>query len=617
MAEKPSGQLARGHKDEVLEASRVSRFAITSPAVWASAVAAPAFALLEAAFLAIGPAQLPLQSALSAALLGALVPAALFAGVAFVYFRRTGGTITRGRAGALAVTDILVIFAFSFIGVFRGPSNDLWAWGHLLGVAFAASVNMIVLAGTTEPSMRAALLPSLALPAAALGLFALLALAPRDLIFTAAFFVPVFAFAAALWVRVVVAPFRRNFNEDGLGLLHSVLDAWAGWSRAQGSADPALGTLRMEAFFARHGQAREVGFQAVRFDQHEGSKLLWFLPELHPGPYADLGGSDLPAKAAASLSEVADEVATFHGASTHADNPTGREELAKVLVRVNAALEAGKEAVLARRAIRAQSAPFQVMAQRLGTHVVLAQSRAPLSSDDIDLELGHAIVRDGKAAGFDEVVLLDGHNAVEADLGRIEAGSREGGVLRTLCAEAAGLAAAAPQGALRVGWARVTLERAERLEFAVGSQGILATVTEVDGQRTAWVLLDGNNLKSGLRAQLLRALEGKVAMAEVFTTDNHAVNTTMGADNEVGSRLDNARLVGWVVEAVEDATADLQDAEVTAASGRVPGVKVFGPGLTVKISETIQAAVRLMIPAYILTTGAAIAACVTLAVALT
>jgi len=613
------GQLARGHKDEVLEASRVSRFAITSPTVARSAAAASAVALFEAAFLAFGPPRLALETALLAALLGSLMPAALFAGLAFAYFRRTGGTITRGRSAALAVTDVAVVFAFSLVGAFRGPSNDLWAWGHLLGVAFAGSVNMIVLAGTTEPSLRFALLPSLALPAAALGAFATLALAPPDLVFTSAFFVPVFAFSAALWVRVVVTPFRRNFNEDGLGLLHSVLDAWAGWSRAPGSADPALGTLRMEAFFGRHGKAREVGFHAVRFSQVGGRRLLWFTPELHPGPYADLGGSDLPAKAAASLSDLADEVATFHGPSTHDENPTGREELAKVLVRVGPALEsaAGGGEGLARTSVRRASAPFQVMAQRVGSHLVIAQSRAPLSSDDIDLVLGRQIEADAKAQGVDEVVLLDGHNAVAADLGRIEAGSAEGGALRRLCAEAVALAGAAPQGALRAGWARVGLERGERLEFAVGSQGVFATVTEVEGQRTAWVLIDGNNMKSGLRAQCLGALEGKVTHAEVFTTDNHAVNTTMGAENEVGSKADNAPLVAWVVEAVDRAVADLQPATASATSARVAGVKVFGPGLTAKISETIRAAVRLMIPAYLITTGGAVAGCLALAVLLT
>lgn len=613
MAGEPHGLLTRGHKDEVLEASRVSRFAITSPSVATSAAAALLVALVEAAFLAFGPPRLALESALVAALLGSLMPAALFAVLTFGYFRRTGGTITKGRAGALAVTDVTVVFAFSLSGVLRGPSNDLWAWGHLLGVAFAASVNMIVLAGTTEPSLRSALLPSLALPAAALAAFAGFALAPTDLLLTAAFFVPLLAFAAAFWVRIVVTPFRRNFNEDGLGLLHSVLDAWAGWSRAPGSQEPALGTLRMEAFFSRHGQAREVGFHAVRFQQAGGRRLLWFLPELHPGPYADLGGSDLPAKAARSLADLADDVVTFHSATTHDENPTGREELAKVLVKVGPTLEAAQAATQAGKSVVVEAPPFHLLAQPMGNAVILAQSRAPLSSDDIDLALGRQIQSEAKAAGFEEAVLLDAHNAVESDLGRIQAGSSEAGVLTKGAAQAAGKARLSPQGALRVGWARVTPSPAERLEFAVGSQGIHATVTEVEGQRTAFVLIDGNNLKSGLRGQFLSALEGTFDHGEILTTDNHAVNTTMGADNEVGSKAGNARLLAMVIEAVEAACADLKVAQASACSARVAGVKVFGPGLTVKISETIQAAVRLMIPAYGLTTLGAIAGCAALA----
>jgi putative membrane protein len=151
----------------------------------------------------------------------------------------------------------------------------------------------------------------------------------------------------------------------------------------------------------------------------------------------------------------------------------------------------------------------------------------------------------------------------------------------------------------------------------VGPRGVVAAVTEAGGQKAAWVLIDGNNLKGGLRSEVLEALKGKVDLAEVFTTDNHAVNTTMGADNEVGSRRDNVPLVGLIVRAVEQAVADVSEATGAPASGEVQGVQVFGPGLTVRISATINAAVSVMVPAYIATTAAAILGCAAMALLLT
>jgi putative membrane protein len=131
----------------------------------------------------------------------------------------------------------------------------------------------------------------------------------------------------------------------------------------------------------------------------------------------------------------------------------------------------------------------------------------------------------------------------------------------------------------------------------------------VGEQKTAYVLIDGNNLKAGLRQAMLEAVEGAVDDAEVLTTDNHAVNKTMGADDEVGSRGDNTPLVDEVAAAVKEAADDLRPSSVAWASGSVSDVRVFGPGLTVKMSATINSAVSVMIPTYIACMCAALLGC--------
>ncbi len=618
MAAGKPGLLDRGHDDAVLRASEVSRFAVSSPSAAFGVVAACVLGGLEFALLAYGPPGLEVGRAATAALAGVLLPALLGAGAALNFYRQLGGTITARRSVTLAVTDLVVIVAFTLVGsLVPSAAGGFWIWAVLVGAAFAASVNMIVLAGTADPNLPRALAPALTMPAGCYAVFLGLEFITPLQFYIAILFVLVFAAASALWVRIVVAPFARNFKENGLELLHAVLDAWAGWSARSSKGEPPLGALKMEAFFARHGQPKDVRFDALRFAQEGGGKLLWFVPELHPGPYADLGGSDLPAKAAASLAEVAPQVAVFHGASTHDENPTGRDQLSKVFVRVAPALEPAKSVPTATASVRRASGGFTVTAQKIGGALILAQSRAPRSSDDLDLGVGRDVREAVARAGFPQSVLLDGHNSVEGDLGRVHAGSAEARELVSLCVEAAREVAGLPEAPLKVGWTALALAPPDRAEYAVGAQGILAAVTEVAGQKTAWVLIDGNNLKGGLRAEMQEALKDKVALAEIFTTDNHAVNATMGADNEVGSKRDNVRLVGLVTSAVEKALAEIRPSSAAFASGTAPEVQVFGPGLTVRISATINAAVAVMIPSYLATTCAALLACVALAVLLT
>ena len=63
------------------------------------------------------------------------------------------------------------------------------------------------------------------------------------------------------------------------------------------------------------------------------------------------------------------------------------------------------------------------------------------------------------------------------------------------------------------------------LKDGMGAGGITATVVQVGKQKTAYVVIDGNNMISGLREKILAALTSVgFDESEVFTTDTHAVS---------------------------------------------------------------------------------------------
>jgi putative membrane protein len=609
--------LNRTNADALLRASAISRFSISSPPVVSSFGACIVLGFFEFALLAFGPPGLDLPSAAIAALLGVLFPAIASGAATFNFMRQIGATITLGRVMLLAAMDVAIVFAFTIVGsAVTTSTHDAWTWAIVTAVAFAASVKMLVLGATSDPRIERALAPSLVLPGLCLAIFSGLGILTPVQATLGIMFVLVFAGFSALWVGIVIAPFARNFAEDGLALLHSLLDAWAGWSKPS-PASPAVGTVQMEAFFARNGRPREVRFEVLRFRQEGGRKVLWFCPELHPGPYADLGGSDLPAKAAAGLARLADETVVFHGASTHDENPTGRDQLSKVFEAVGPTLEKASSEERATRSIRVERAGVTVLAQRIGKLVILGATRAPKSSDDVDLGVGRNIATAVAGAGLGRALFLDGHNCVDEGLGRTELGSKEARELEEGCLHAAADVAKLKEAPLSVGFANAVPDATYLKEFAIGRRGICVTVLESGGHKTGYVLIDGNNLKAGLRSELLRAVERAVDRAEVFTTDNHAVNTTMGADNEVGSRRDNVVLIKEVERLTLAAVADLKLASAECATGTVQDVQVFGEGLALKISATINAAVAVMTPAYVATTAAAFLACSVLAALLT
>ena len=74
-------------------------------------------------------------------------------------------------------------------------------------------------------------------------------------------------------------------------------------------------------------------------------------------------------------------------------------------------------------------------------------------------------------------------------------------------------------------------------------------VVEVDWQRTAYVLLDGNNIEAGVREVLRGAVLEMVDEAEVMTTDSHVVNTITGT-NPIGLNVPAAEFLPFILRGV-------------------------------------------------------------------
>jgi putative membrane protein len=137
----------------------------------------------------------------------------------------------------------------------------------------------------------------------------------------------------------------------------------------------------------------------------------------------------------------------------------------------------------------------------------------------------------------------------------------------------------------------------------IGPLGVRVAVTRVAGVEAAYVLIDGNNMIPGLRADLLEAVRDVTGIdhVEVMTTDNHVVNRTR-ADNRVGERVDEAELARIVRSIATDARDDVEPVAVGGGTERAT-VTVFGNDRTETLATQANAALSL---------GAALAAAVTL-----
>ena len=145
----------------------------------------------------------------------------------------------------------------------------------------------------------------------------------------------------------------------------------------------------------------------------------------------------------------------------------------------------------------------------------------------------------------------------------------------------------------RTGVSHLTLPYSREQGF--GDLGIQVLVVEVAGQRTAYVLIDGNNMAEGVRDTLLAGILTIVDNAEVMTTDSHVVNTITGK-NPVGMQVPVSEFLPFVMKAVREAADDVAPAESAASTAQCDHIVVFGSNRISQLASTVNAMLVFVAP---------------------
>jgi putative membrane protein len=144
------------------------------------------------------------------------------------------------------------------------------------------------------------------------------------------------------------------------------------------------------------------------------------------------------------------------------------------------------------------------------------------------------------------------------------------------------------------------------LEDGMGPGGITVLVVRTRQQKAAYVVIDGNNMVSGLRERILSMLSSMgIDEGEVYTTDTHSVSAlvlTKYGYHPVGEVMDNEKLVDCVKQVAHSALSSLEAVKVACRSITVPSVKVLGAKqletLCLLIDRTLQKAKRGVVPTF-------------------
>lgn len=472
-----------------------------------------------------------------------------------------------------------IIFAYSF---------TLWL-RHTILVATSNSDHLLSLPASISQPMLGVAFVSLA------SLFHPIRLSNLDILFTG-IFMSIFFIASVSYTEMASALIRRNFNYNGLDLVKYFLNQLTDKS------------LELEDFFKTFSERVDAHLGVVCFKIGDEIKAVVVVPSVHPGPFGNLGGSDLPAKIADGLRDYSANVLTFHGPATHDMNPSSSKECQRIIAGVRRCIESVKYTSKCSKFVRVDDG-MQVCAQLFGNSVLLIHTSSPEPTDDVDYATGTTAIMTAKEKVKD-ALFADAHNCVELGSGTIFFGSGRSFKMLSLVKNAVSRAIENESEGIKVGYAH---RDGFSIDDGIGKQGVQVLVVETGNQRSAYILWDGNNMVPKLRESILSAINEIVDEAEVLTTDNHAVNLAMDGYNPIGLHKSREEIIKITRGVVEEALSDLEECEVGMSTGIVKDLNVIGFGNTVRLTTVINSTVSLLKKATAVIIASAVLACLLLA----
>lgn len=358
------------------------------------------------------------------------------------------------------------------------------------------------------------------------------------------------------------------------------------------------------------GEDRDVEVSVLKFN-HNGPKAVVAVPMVHPGPFKNIGSSLLPYALKKAIEEKFNCVACVPlGSLGHELDLASQVQSKKLIDHVVKMMDFKVYEDVATPLIKVNDGLSTACCQVFGDTVFISFSLSPHTTEDFPQSLTLFVREEAEKLGFKSCLVINAHNSINGELNLNETITS----LQRVAVECLRKAALVPKKPFSLGAGTVYPEEFS-LKDGMGPGGITALVTEVDGKKFAYIVIDGNNMISGLRDKILYAINSiGIDDGEIFTTDTHCVNALTLAKrgyHPVGEVINHEKLTKYVLSAVYKAAENMEPVRAGYSKAVIPKLRIIGreslERLCLLTDEAFQTAKRIIPPlfaatAFLLTT---------------
>ncbi len=501
------------------------------------------------------------------------------------------------RTSTVSLFSLGLWSPFILVGSAAGNLFSLSWWTRLVLLGFSAVLilRLIVFQSSSSASFARIVTVSLLQPLSCLLPFLLLWVQRGySISFTMCFFLilaPIISlFSAHVFLFLLNRVGEQALKIPALSLFKAFLLNWVIGLNAP-----------FEELLERLGEEQDVKVSLLKFDASK-PKAVIVVPSIHPGPFKNVGSSLLPSLLKTALEEKLGYTAcVMLGMQGHELDLASQFQNQKVINEVLESMDFKTGESTATPFAKASFDLATVCCQIFGKTAFLSFTLAPKTTEDLPQELGLFVRQESEKHGLACCVVVNAHNSIDSTIQMPVALD----VLKEAATICLNRATSLEKLSFQVG-ASTIMPREFSHEDGMGDGGITVTVVKVGEQKTAYVVIDGNNMVSGLREKILLALKSSnIDEGEIFTTDTHSVSAMILGKrgyHPIGEVMDNEKLITYIEEATGRALSSLEPAKAACRNIVIPKVKVIGEKrletLSLLIEQSLQRARKAAIPLF-------------------
>ena len=471
----------------------------------------------------------------------------------------------------------------------------LWVKLTLLGFGAVSTLRILVLSATSNGSNWRQITSALLQPILCIVMFSLFwlnhsaTINQQVLIFIV--FAPIIGYAAVyLLLHTIDRLGQDTYGLPSMPLFKAFLLNWVTDANAP-----------LETYLEEMGENADIEVSLLKFDASK-PKAAVIVPLVHPGPFKNIGSSLLPSLLKhAYESHYGCSACTPLGILGHELDLASQAQNQKIVAKVISSAIFDANSDIASPFVKIIEGTATASCQIFGDTLFLAFSLAPKTTEDLPQELRRMVSEEAKRYGFEHVIVVNAHNC----LGAVDDTNEHVDELKRAAFKCMLKAIGKPKKAFSVGSASV-FPSDFTLKQGMGTGGITAIVVEVEGQKTVYIVIDGNNMVPFLREKILEfiSLLG-FDDCEVFTTDTHAVSALVTSTRgycPIGEAISHDALMVYIEKAAKKAASNLEAAKAGCIQFTVPSVIVIGEerlkSITLLIDKAIQKAKHIIVPIF-------------------